>query len=708
MSEPKPRGPEFIRFDDYLVDRKSYSGRSGRIKGFNRTDEAIGKILGIKTIDPIILSGTLFTEYSAHGLSSPIIQACAAEIWTRLGGGKEHPLIVRRLFPDQKGVAMDGPRSGNNTSLRELTAAIGDFYRDYTERNYDVTKVAPEIMAHRVIDTGNPPLREEPFLPHPGGDVTPLGNHTYQIRATYGADESTQGFPHDTWIVKIDSDDSFSASATIDQKTKSSVPARDANYRQIEIPQGDQNEPSLREKGLIVSLAELAKNLEDQHGGHRLEFNGTVVNGMNTLVITEAAPFTIHNNSYEMLRPFGDKGNKIVLPLNLITSSEDIKALPSGELVITYLAPEMFQGNQLRKALTNLALTAKANNIPLVALVAGDIATQHAVRDLRDLDHIVWFTGKQRFEPGEEIRLFRKANGDYDWEREDPIVSQDRMQGRGVERIGGKAVGLEKLREHGFPTPPHFVLETSVFRRIIDDLGLCDDLERLNELSPTDTPEEIATFTDPIRNAILNLPVNHIPDLEEALAGLDTKLFSVRSSARLEDGKMSYAGIYKTRLNVTKEGLRSAILEVLASAVSPLAVKSALGMDIKPSEASIAVIVQKMIQGPATGTIFTREHLKHDPNVLRIEVARLGEQIVDGTVAEADVQLILVDKRTRKITSNEMPGSGPILDDNQIEELIAQGLAIETALHGSQDIEFAISGEEGEEGKIVFLQARPL
>jgi phosphoenolpyruvate synthase/pyruvate phosphate dikinase len=491
------------------------------------------------------------------------------------------------------------------------------------------------------------------------------------------------------------------SSPVIEQKTDSLVPAPD-KYRHIEIPADFQNRPALKDQEqLIISLAKIARNLEDQYGGHRLEFDETIIDGKKTFVIIEAVPFEVHNNSYEKLKPFGEK---ITLPLNIITSEAGIQALPSNELAIVHLPPEMFKGNELRPNLTNLAITAKAKGIPLVVLVAGNTATQHAVRNLIDDGHVVWFTEGEQFKPGEKIRLFKKPDGDYDWERENPIVMQGQMKGREVKRIGGKAKGMYELEKHGFPTPNRFVLETSVFRRIIEDLGLSDEFVKLDQLSATDTLEEIAMLTDSIQEKILNSSTDNIPDLEEALAQIGGDTFAVRSSAILEDGKVSLAGVYKTKLNVGKDGLRKAILQVLASAVSPLAVKSALGMDFKPSEASIAVIIQSMVQGPATGTVFTKDHLKRNDKLIRIEAARLGEQIVDDSATEDDAQKILIDKKTGRIKSNEFPVLGPILSDEQIDELVAQGLAIQSALGGPQDIEWAVD----ENGKIIFLQTRPL
>jgi len=695
--EPPRGGPEANLHSDYLTDRFSYNGRSERIHGFNKIARAIGSIPNIKAVEPLILDEKLYAEYTAHGLS-PIIQECAVEIWTRLKGD-QYPLIVRRLFPDQNGDAKTGPRSGNIKSISDLVTEIGKFY-DFFAANYDSVEVSPEIMVHRVVDAGNPPLRENPFLPHPGGDITPIGPDTYQVRATFGADESVQGFPCDMWIVNYHPDGSVTISQpTKASKTQSRVPAT-GEYRLIEIPEDAQNVLPLN-RVQVLSLVEVAKSLNDQYGGHRLEFDGTNIDGQESLVIIEAAPFQRYSNSYEGLSEFGDN---IVRPVSLIRFGEDVDALPLDDLVIVHLPPQMFQGNDLRVTLTDLALTAKAKHIPLAVLVAGDIATQHAIRDIIDNGHAVWFTGKDEFNPGEEIRLYKAPTGGYDWERENVIVSQDRIQSRSLQKIGGKALGLQKLEAHGFRTSPYFVLESSLFRRVIGDLGLDKDLLKLDQLSPTDKIEYIARFTQGITEKIVNYAGGQIPDLGYSLARNGAGFSSVRSSAILEDGRISLAGIFDTKLNVGVQDIQKAILEVLASGVSPLAVKAALAANIKPSEASIAVIVQRMVKAQTAGTIFTKEHLTNDEGMLKIEVVKgLGNQIVDGTAV--NTQQILVSKQTGEIKGNITPRSGPILQIGQIEQLARLGLAVEKALdEGPQDIEWAID----QNGDIILLQTRPL
>src|SRR3989344_3033372 len=266
--EPPRRDSEAVLPGDYITDRSNYHGRSERIHGFKRLAKAIGSIPNIGAVEPLILCGKLYEEYTENGLS-PIVQNCATEIWSHLNGDL-YPLIVRRLFPDKKGDAMDGERSGNIHSVEDLVAEIGRFYNFFTE-HYDTSEVAPEIMVHRVVDAGNPPLESRPFLPHPGGDITPIAHHIYEVRALFGADESVQGYPCDKWIVTYNPDGSISISQPVKKpKTHSKVPA-EGEYREIEIPQHAQNTLPL---GIlqVLSLTEIAKNLEDQHGGHRLEF----------------------------------------------------------------------------------------------------------------------------------------------------------------------------------------------------------------------------------------------------------------------------------------------------------------------------------------------------------------------------------------------------------------------------------------------------
>ena len=131
--------------------------------------------------------------------------------------------------------------------------------------------------------------------------------------------------------------------------------------------------------------------------------------------------------------------------------------------------------------------------------------------------------------------------------------------------------------------------------------------------------------------------------------------------------------------------------------------KEALGANLKPSDISVAVIVQRMVDADFAGTIFTKDHLTDKDNYLRIEAVRgLGDQVVDATAKES--QHILVDKETGDITSDRSLKSSNILNIHQVEKLAELGRDLEKILdEGPQDIEWAMKDEE-----IIVLQTRPL
>lgn len=678
----------------YIADVISYTGRSERIKGFRRIKEAIKDIPGIQSVDPIILLEDVYHEYEKHGISDNLKDSVRFA-WESLEGD-HYPLIVRRLFPDEKGEAQSGPRSGNVTSTEELFLEVEKFYK-YYDQHYLGKDVTPEIMIHRVIDAGNPPKQESPFLPYPGGDVVYLGANKFQVRATFGADESVQGFPADIWEVEFRPDDSLEIHQTTRaQKTESIIPGADT-YKKIFLPKEFQETPALNNIQ-VLSIADACRRMTELHGPHRLEFDGTKIKGQELLAIIESAPFSFREHPREAIADFVSSKTK---PIMTFHSEQDFDNIPESELLFAHIPNTYFQGNERREALTRLSIIAREKKAKLVVFAAGNIATQHAVRIIMDNGHIVIFIGNEELKNGEEIRLFTK-NNDLMWERENPIVLQDHMEGRGIDRIGGKAFGLHKLEKNGFRTSPYFVIETSLFRRIIEAAGVDNLLGNIN--NSTD-PEEIRRVSQAITRSILSYNTRHIPSLTEALMEVNGEKFSVRSSAICEDGKYSFAGIFKTRLNVTPDDINMVILEVLASGVSEDAIRMARTLDIKPSQMQMSVIIQSMVDAKKAGTIFTRDHMSGDESLMRIDaVEGLGEAIVDGTAKTP--QSLVIDIKTGLIQQGDIYlRRGNVLTTEEIQMLVELGLKVESSLReGPQDIEWAID----QNGEIFLLQTRPL
>lgn len=671
----------------FIVNYLFYTGPSERIKGFQRIKEAIGAIAGVDIVAPIVLLTATYEEYKNYGLSEKFNLAIKS-VWDYLEGEK-HPLIVRRLFPNKEGKTQDGPRSGNITSREELFSEVTRFYQ-FFDQHYLHQEILPEIMVHRIVNTINPPKSVDPFLPFPGGDVIPLTEHKFQVRATFGSDESVQGFSPDVWEVTFHSNGFNVTQTVLAQKTAALIPGKDV-FQRIALPPQFQEAPALNNVQ-VLSVAEVCRNINQRLGSHRLEFDGTIINGQETLVIIESVPFLLPTSPKEKILgslPWEKK------PMTVFRQEEDLKTIPEKARVFVHVPETHFQGNERREALTRLSLTASEKGTQLVVFAAGNIATQHAVRVLVDSGHQVFFVGEEKFTDNEIIRLFAK-DGDVSWERENPIVLQENMEGRTINRVGGKALGLHKLEKHGFKVPHFFTIETSLFRQMIKEAGLTDlvfglDMVEIEKIRPISQ-----TITDQILQYQGSLPVT-----DDLIDRLGSDHFVIRSSANYEDGQFSFAGIFKTCLNITRQEIKDANLQVLASTLSEEAVRAARFLHIKPSRLQMALINQEMIMAKKAGTIFTKDHLTDDENVLRIEAKEGGgESIVNGTAK--NIQRIGVDKKTRKIIDEE---GKEILNQQEKERIINHGLEVEARLkEGPQDIEWLID----DKNEIISLQTRHL
>lgn len=682
-----PEGEEFAA-EKYVVDVESYEGNSQRILGFRRIKKAISGLSLIRTIEPLIILPAAYEDF----LDNPQrehIEAISANVWSRLEG-TNNPLIVRRLFPNSEGVSQDGPRSGNILSQEALASEIINFF-EYYNKHYEGSDIACEFMVHKIIDAGNPPKLESPYLPFPGGDVIPLLNNKFQIRATFGADESVQNLLADVWEATLADDGSVEIVRTEKALKEQSYVPDTGLYRTIEIPNEYQKVPALNNIE-VLSLAYACKNMREIFNPYRLEFDGTRVRGQDYLYIIESAPFVKPKHSKEALEYFAKER---VNPINIIRSMKDIGTLSGENFPLIYIPKTDLQRGESRDYLQDLPAIAKERGFHLMAMIGGNVATEHAVRMLYQNGHDVIFCEDAEFDEKELIRAY-SDNGEVMWEKENSVVSHEQLRGKNVQQIGGKARGHHKLIENGFETTPFFVIESSLFRRIIKESDAFELFKALDDAPP----EEIGEITSKIQEKIRGykgIPIELI--LAEA-DKLNAVNFSVRSSANCEDGKHAFAGTFETKLNNKRKDFNEAILEVLALCVSKSAITAVRAVKLKPSELKMAVIIQEMVESQKAGTIFTKDRIKDDPNILIIEaVAGQGEKLVSG---QAEVHhSIEYDKLAKKVIKND----GNILLDSQMQRLIELGLDVEMKLaEGPQDIEWALD----ESGKIYLLQTRPL
>ncbi len=180
----------------------------------------------------------------------------------------------------------------------------------------------------------------------------------------------------------------------------------------------------------------------------------------------------------------------------------------------------------------------------------------------------------------------------------------------------------------------------------------------------------------------------------------DTDFFAVRSSSSVEDNDtMSFAGQFKTFLNVPKSSIISKINECSSSNSSKSLDRYIEEKKITKKDIQISVIVQKMINSDKSGVIFT----SNPQGILNETVIVVGNGIGNNIVEDRINTTTYYYNRTDNLYYYETQGDSARLEVNKIKEIIEIVIKIEKILGKNLDIEFAIKDD-----KIYILQARKI
>ena len=267
-----------------------------------------------------------------------------------------------------------------------------------------------------------------------------------------------------------------------------------------------------------------------------------------------------------------------------------------------------------------------------------------------------------------------------------PILFPGDIDAIDIARAGGKAAGLARLRDAGCDVPPWFVI----------------------------TPEW-ALDEDALYDALATLAQCH-PEFVEGCA----TTYAVRSSAVVEDGATaSYAGQFASVLFVPRESVPDAIERVRASAASDnVRAYAGNGTD----SIRVAVIIQRMVDGDASGVAFGIDPVDGSDVVLVTAAYGLASGVVDGECS-TDAWRIARDGTIAARTIAEKdrmhvraPGSGtiavavdatlrtrPALADTAVLAVASLARRIANVAGAPQDVEFTFAG-----GRLWALQARPV
>jgi rifampicin phosphotransferase len=303
-----------------------------------------------------------------------------------------------------------------------------------------------------------------------------------------------------------------------------------------------------------------------------------------------------------------------------------------------------------------------------------------------------------------------------------PVLGFEEIDKTLVALVGGKGANLGELsRIDGVRVPAGFCVTTDAFRQAVRGIG--DRVDRLSRLHPDDR-EAIGALSAEIRRAIEGTAIPG--DLAAAIASrLDGQAaYAVRSSATAEDSPTaSFAGQQDTYLNIV--GLPEILRHVSrcwASLFTERAVTYRLRNGFDHREASLAVVVQRMLFPQVAGVMFTADPVTSNRKVVSIEASfGLGEALVSGLV-NADVyrvrdgEVVARTVGTKKLAIIAEPAGGtreqpieperqqqPALTDEQAGRLAGLGRRIEAHFGRPQDIEWCLT-----DGEFQIVQSRPI
>ena len=303
------------------------------------------------------------------------------------------------------------------------------------------------------------------------------------------------------------------------------------------------------------------------------------------------------------------------------------------------------------------------------------------------------------------------------------------------DEAGNKMANLGEIRNRlGIKVPNGFVISSRAFREFIDSGDLQAEIDRLMQSSPAEEIDQLFELSAQIQQQIIRTGMP--AELERAILSAYVELekkegqgvkVSLRSSALGEDsGRHSFAGQYRSELNVSSDNLIQAYKEIAASKYSPQAIIYRLNSGIRDEDVDMCVGCMSMVNAVAGGVIYSRNPLDvRDVRIFIHSVFGLPKSVVDGSVA-ADLFVVsrnhppqivekhIVEKRQKfvcypdegvcrlEIVGDE--GSQASISDHTALELARIALRIEDHYGVAQDIEWALD----DKGEIIMLQCRPL
>jgi len=325
------------------------------------------------------------------------------------------------------------------------------------------------------------------------------------------------------------------------------------------------------------------------------------------------------------------------------------------------------------------------------------------------------------------------------------------LSNKDVSIAGGKGASLAEMYNSHFPIPPGFIITAQAYEFFIEKAGLKErirailgnfdyentkvleekskEVRKAIELSPLpkELEEEIIENYD-----ILSTDKSALEGATPAALGILSRsreniFVAVRSSATTEDlADASFAGQQESFLSIKgNKQLIESVKKCFSSLFTARAIYYRHKKGFSPTEAKLAIVVQKMINSDKSGVIFSRNPVSNTDEIMIEAGFGLGEGVVSGIInpdnyiVDSDLtnfkikEMKITEKRiaivrnssgeNQKIKLNEDMRKRQVLSGYEIKILADYSKKLEKHYKKPQDIEFAISGRD-----IFIVQSRPI
>jgi pyruvate,water dikinase len=315
-----------------------------------------------------------------------------------------------------------------------------------------------------------------------------------------------------------------------------------------------------------------------------------------------------------------------------------------------------------------------------------------------------------------------------------PVLALSEVGRDDSARVGAKMANLGEIAASvGLEVPPGFVITAAALRAVLRHNQLDDEIERRITATELDRPDALFELSSQLQQLIATaeVPREIAAAVDQALASIrashgDDVHFAVRSSAYGEDtAETSFAGLYRSELNVHPDNLLATALEVAASKYTPQAMVYRRQRGLRDEDTDMAVGCIAMIDAEAGGVAYTADPQNNDDDRVHISAAiGLPKAVVDGRF---DADTFVVDRGSMEIVGRRIvtqttafalrPGEGiirrevsadrasqPALTDEQVRGVAGAALALEAHFGCRQDVEWALTPDD----RLTILQSRPL